>query len=108
MAISKFWLNVFEEMVGYLPSNHFWLLKRELALSIFNRVSPLRSFYDNSFDTKCPNLSKEKCAHVALQLGSAVALPIIKKSIRVVIFQSEHKLDNYFSLRMALWSFMHD
>jgi len=31
--------------------NHFRLLKRTLDLSISSRMSPFRSFYDNSFDT---------------------------------------------------------
>jgi len=37
---------------GYLPSNHFWLLKRELALSIFNRKSSFWSFYNNEWPSQ--------------------------------------------------------
>ena len=32
-----------------LPSDHFWILKRELKLSIFNHLSSLRSFYHHFF-----------------------------------------------------------
>ena len=31
---------------GWLPSNHFWLLKKVQALSITNRLSLFRIFYD--------------------------------------------------------------
>jgi hypothetical protein len=39
-----------------VASNHFQLLKRAQSTPISNRMSPFRSFYDNSFDTKCPGL----------------------------------------------------
>jgi hypothetical protein len=43
-------------------------------------MSPFQSFYDNSFDTKCPGLKGKKIIHYAnivLYLGSAIALPMI-------------------------------
>ena len=56
---------------GLLPSNHFRLLKRALAIPICNRMSPFRTFYNNSFDTKCPGMEKKKqkttqCPHRSL------------------------------------------
>ena len=62
MAISKFWLDVFGEIMGvsggggWSPSNHFWLLKRAVVLSVYNRMNPFWIFYDNSFYTMCPGL----------------------------------------------------
>ena len=46
---------------GWLPSNHFWFLKRTLELSISNRPSSFRSFYDKSFWTKCLVKKKTLC-----------------------------------------------
>ena len=75
MAFSKFWLDAFGGMMGvgggYFPSNHFRLLKRALAPPISNRINPFRSFYDNSFDTKCPGTENKKinntlCQHRSL------------------------------------------
>ena len=53
MAISKFWLDVFGEMVGVEGVlTAFQLLstiKRTITLSISNPMSPFWSFYDNAF-----------------------------------------------------------
>ena len=64
MAISKFWLDVFQEMVG---AEEVLVALQQLS-TIKKGLKPLqfpiewalfRSFYDNFFDTKCPAL-KEK------------------------------------------------
>ena len=34
------------------PSNHFWLLEKVLALSISNRISCFRGFYDNKWQSQ--------------------------------------------------------
>ena len=47
-----------EWLKGWLPSNHFQLLKRGIELSISNRVSPFWNFYDSFFYRKCPCLKK--------------------------------------------------
>ena len=52
MAISKFWFVVFGELMGVwvgvlMPLNHFWPIKKALTLSISNRMSLYRSFYEN-------------------------------------------------------------
>ena len=64
-----------------LPSNHFRLLNRALTLSISNRKSPFRSFYNNSFDTKWPGLKKKKlCPHRSLlrqRYGAACPLELM-------------------------------
>jgi hypothetical protein len=59
IAIEKFWLDVFGEMVGMervLVANNFRLLKRAQATPISNRMS----LYDNFFDAKCPGLRPRK------------------------------------------------
>ena len=45
---------------GLVAPNHFRLLKRALALSISNRLSPFRSSYDSAFDTKYSGQKKKK------------------------------------------------
>ena len=58
MAISKFWLDVFGGMMGVggglVALQSLSTIKNCIATSISNRMGPFRSFYDNSFDTKCP------------------------------------------------------
>ena len=56
----------------FLPSNHFRLLKRALAISISNQMSPFWSFYDNTFykNIICPqgityNPCPEGCGRVS-------------------------------------------
>jgi hypothetical protein len=63
MAISKFLLDVFGEMVGVegvlAVFQSLSAIKRVQALRISNRLCPFRSFYDNSFNTKCPGQKKK-------------------------------------------------
>jgi hypothetical protein len=63
MAISKFSLDVFQEkggvegvLVGFQSLS---TIKKGTSHSNFQLNEPFRSFYDNFFDTKCPDL-KEK------------------------------------------------
>ena len=60
MAILKFWLDLFGEMIvvgmGWLASNNVWLLKRTQELLISNQMSPFWSHKDNAFFLKCPGL----------------------------------------------------
>jgi hypothetical protein len=82
---SKFSLDVLEGMMGvgggglFVTLGHFRLLKRALPTLISNRMSPFRSFYDNSFNTKCPGMKKKliHCANIVLYLGSVIALPMM-------------------------------
>ena len=47
-----FWELMAKVGEGGLPSNHIWLIKRALALSIPNPMSLFRSFYDNRWQSQ--------------------------------------------------------
>ena len=49
IRLDEFWIKKTEGLVTPGP---FWLLKRELELSISNRMSPQWNLYDHSFHTK--------------------------------------------------------
>ena len=82
MAFSKFWLDVFGELMGVGwglgPSQSLFNLKKALKLSLSYarlRICSLRSFYDY-FYAKCHG-ENENYAHIALYLGSKIALSMI-------------------------------
>jgi len=50
-----------------------------MTLSVSNWIGPFRSFYDNTFDTKCPGLKQINntlCQYRSL-LGNAIAQPML-------------------------------
>ena len=95
MVITNFWLDMFWEMAGVegllVALQSLSLLKRALDPSIYNRISPFRNFYDNSFNTKCPGLDNKiiivRCAHIALYVYSAIAMPMIISTIIIICFR---------------------
>ena len=60
---SYIWLDVFGGMMdvggGLVALQSVLTIKRALATPISNRMSPFRSFYDKSFDTKCLGMEKK-------------------------------------------------